>query len=129
MPRDFPRSRRIEEQIQRILSDVIRTRARDPRLHQAVISGVDVSRDLSVAWVYFTSLDLDQSQQELQAAFEAAGGFLRRQLAGELTVRHVPELRFRFDDTTTRGAAMDDLIEGARERDRKARAGRSDDTE
>jgi ribosome-binding factor A len=100
MSRDFPRSRRIEDQIQRSLSEIIRTHVRDPRLHGVVITGVDVSRDLSVAWVYFSSLDGQQDRATLENAFESALGFLRTQLAGHLTVRHVPELRMRYDDTT-----------------------------
>ena len=49
MPRDFPRSRRIEDQIQRILSDVVRKEVRDPRLATSIITAVRVSKDLSVA--------------------------------------------------------------------------------
>ena len=113
MSRDFPRSRRIEDQIQRSLSEIIRTRVRDPRLHGAVITGVDVSRDLSVAWVYFSSLDGQQDRVTLENAFASALGFLRAQLAKQLTVRHVPELRMRYDDTTERSAAMDRLIDEA----------------
>ena len=59
MPRDFPRSRRIEDQIQRLLSDLIRTEVRDPRLSSAVITAVRITRDLSVAWVYYTVLQSD----------------------------------------------------------------------
>lgn len=129
MPRDFPRSRRIEEQIQRVLGDVIRTRARDPRLRGVVISAVDVSRDLSVAWVHFTSLEPDQTREEMEQAFEAARGYLRSQLSKVLTVKHVPELRFRHDESASRGMAMDKLIERAVAQDRKARTGSTDESE
>jgi ribosome-binding factor A len=118
MPREFPRSRRVEEQIQRILSDVIRTHARDPRLSHAIVTGVSVSRDLSVAWIYVSSLDDCCSVEDLEAAFGAAAGFLRSQLARELSVRQVPELRFRVDETTARGQAMDRLLAEARAKDR-----------
>ena len=113
MPRDFTRSRRVEDQIQRILSDVIRVHVRDPRLHNVVITAVDVSRDIGVAWVHYTSLDPDRNKPDLQAAIESAAGFMRSQLASALSVRHVPELRFRFDDTSERSQAMDDLIDSA----------------
>jgi len=112
MSRDFPRSRRVEEQIQRVLSDVIRVQANDPRLRLVVISAVKVSRDLSVAWVYYSSMDRDQPAEELAAALESAAGFLRGHLAGELTVRRVPELRFRHDDAE-RGMALERLIDEA----------------
>jgi ribosome-binding factor A len=113
MPREFPRSRRVEEQIQRILSDVVRAEVRDPRLNGVIVSAVKVSRDLSVAWIYYSTLDAAGTVKELSAAFDSASGFLRRRLAAELSVRRVPELRFEFDDATQRGNALDELIETA----------------
>jgi len=78
-----------------------------------VITGVDVSRDLSVAWVYFSSLDGKHDRATLEKAFASALGFLRAQLARQLTVRNVPELRVRYDDTTERSSAMEQLIDDA----------------
>lgn len=121
MPKDFHRSRRIEDQVQRILSEVIRVDVRDPRLNRAIITAVDVSRDLSVAKIYFTSLDTDQDGAELAEAFQSALKFIRGKLARQLTVRNVPELRFRYDDSMARGEEMDRLIEDAVARDAGAR--------
>jgi ribosome-binding factor A len=117
MPRDFPRSRRIEDQIQRILSDLVRTEVRDPRLSAAIITAVRVSRDLSVAWVYYTVLQTDGETGNLDDAFAGAAGFLRSRLAKDLTVRRVPELRFELDETQVRARNMDELIERAVRRD------------
>jgi len=117
MPRDFHRSRRIEDQIQRILSEVIRVDVSDPRLHGSIITAVDVSRDLSVAKVYFTALDPEHDGEDLAAAFASALKFIRGKLARQLTVRNVPELRFLYDDSTARGERMDQLIEKAVARD------------
>ena len=111
MPRDFPRSRRIEDQIQRILSDVVRKEVRDPRLSSSIITAVRVSKDLSVAWVYYSALQSDDAPADLDAAFVSAGGFMRGRLAKELTVRRVPELRFERDDMLSRAAHMDELID------------------
>lgn len=112
MPREFPRSRRIEEQILRVLAEVLRS-ARDPRLKQAVVTSVRVSRDLSVAWIYVNSLDPQQDRASLEQGFASASGFLRSALARQLTVRQAPELRFRYDDTSERAATMDALIDSA----------------
>jgi ribosome-binding factor A len=120
MPREYPRSRRIEEQIQRILSDVIRVRIRDPRLRHTIITAVDVSRDLGVAWVHFTGLDASQPREDMEKALESAGGFFRRELAQELTVRNVPQLRFRYDDSGSRADEMDNLIASVVDKDLKA---------
>ncbi len=120
MPRDFPRSRRIEDQIQRVLSDVMRDDLRDPRFAGVFITAVRVSRDLGVAWVYYSVLQADDADKDLDEAFARALGFLRSRLAKELTVRRVPELRFERDDTTRQASAMDQLIADARARDRDA---------
>ena len=123
MPRDFPRSRRIEDQIQRILSDVIRTDVRDPRLANVIITGVRVSRDLSVAWVYYSLLQVDGDPVSLDQAFGSAMGFLRSRLAKDLTVRRVPELRFELDQTQTHAREIDRLIADVRQKDAAAGPG------
>jgi len=117
MPRDFPRSRRIEDQIQRILSDVIRDELRDPRLTGVFITAVRVAKDLGVAWVYYSVLRADGATEDLSAAFSSAAGFLRSKLAKQLTVRRVPELRFELDETTRNANSMERLIAEARSRD------------
>ncbi len=117
MPRDFPRSRRIEDQIQRILSDVIRSDLRDPRFGGVFITAVRVSRDLSVAWVYYSVMPAGSETEGLEDAIGKALGFLRSRLAKELTVRRVPELRFELDETTSNALSMDQLIADARSRD------------
>jgi len=121
MPRDFPRSRRIEDQIQRILSDVLRSDVRDPRLSSVIITAVRVSRDLSVAWVYYTLLQVEGDVEPLDKEFAGAMGFLRSRLAKDLTVRRVPELRFELDQTESHARSMDKLIGDATDTDRASR--------
>ncbi|HET9664177.1 MAG TPA: 30S ribosome-binding factor RbfA, partial [Burkholderiales bacterium] len=60
MPKDFPRSRRIAEQIQRELSDIIRLDLKDPRVGMITITEVEVSQDHAHATVYFTLLGDDK---------------------------------------------------------------------
>ena len=130
MPRDFPRSRRIEDQIQRILSDVVRTDLRDPRLDGVFITAVRVSRDLGVAWVYYSVLKTKAPQPEdLATAFRSALGFLRSRLAKELTIRRVPELRFELDDTVSNAAAMDELIDSAVSLERRDAGAKPDESD
>ena len=59
MAREFTRSRRVEEQIQRLLADVMRSQLRDPRVAGVVITEVRASRDLSVAWIHYSLLAAD----------------------------------------------------------------------
>jgi ribosome-binding factor A len=110
MPREFTRSRRIEEAIQRILGQALTAKARDPRLSGVIITDVRVARDFSVARVYYTRLAGSAVDANTAAALLAAMGFLRSTLAGELRIRQVPELRFFPDKALAHGQSMDELI-------------------
>jgi len=110
---DYPRSHRVADFIQRELSGMIRTEIRDPRVSPMLtIASVEVSRDLSVAKVYWSVLDAGE-KEETTAALKRASGFLRRRLAQEMQIRSVPELRFHHDDSAERGAHMSALIADA----------------
>lgn len=118
MAREFARSRRVEEQIQRLLADLIRSELRDPRVARVVITEVRASRDLGVAWIDYTLLGTDISPAadvlaDVQSGLECAAGFLRTRLARELATRTVPELRFKYDEAARRGRELDHLIDEA----------------
>lgn len=113
MPREFPRSRRVEEAIQRILSEALGGRVRDPRLSGVTVTHVSVSRDLSIARVYFALLSGEAPGPEVAAALRAAAGYLRTLVAAELRLRQVPELRFQADEALARARSLEALIEGA----------------
>lgn len=120
MPREFPRSRRVEEAIQRILSEALAGKARDPRLVGVTVTDVRVTRDLSIARVYYSLLSGEPAAAGVADALGAAVGFLRSTLARELRVRHVPELRFLPDEALARARSLENLIDKAMERDRPA---------
>lgn len=120
MPREFPRSRRIEEAIQRTLSEALAGRTRDPRLAGVTITTVSVSRDLSVARVHFALLTGEPVSDEILAALRAAAGFFRSTVARELRTRTTPELRFFPDEALARGRALESLIGTAVGRDKAA---------
>lgn len=90
------RLKRLNEQLKRELSDLIRTRVRDPRVGTVTITGVDVAADLGSARIYVRALE----GEDLEASIEglhAAAPFLRTELGRILRVRRVPELRFQVD--------------------------------
>lgn len=92
------------------LSDLLRTRLKDPRVGFASITGVEVSADLRHAKVFVSVMGDEQEQRATLAALEHAAGFLRHELAQRLTVRHTPEIVFRLDQSIARGAHVIDLI-------------------
>jgi ribosome-binding factor A len=113
MPRDFSRSSRIADQIQRDLSETIRAELKDPRVGMVTITAVEVSRDLSHARVFVTSLAGAQAMEESLGALRHAAGFLRSRLAHTLSSRTVPELQFVYDESVERGVRLSRLIDEA----------------
>jgi len=113
MPKDYPRSRRIAEQIQRELSDIIRLELKDPRVGMITITDVEVTQDYSHAKVFFTRLGDEDKIEEASGALQHAAGFLRSQLAHRLKLRTVPELHFKYDVSVERGMRLSRLIDAA----------------
>ena len=113
MPREFSRHQRLASEVLRTLSELLRFETKDPRLQRVWLTAVDLSRDLSVARVYFSLLDPDETADEALAGLERATGFLRSRLGRSLQVRHVPELRFAHDDSAEHGAKISELIDAA----------------
>jgi ribosome-binding factor A len=112
MPRDFARARRVGDQIQRELAELIRDEVRDPRVGSVTVSEVRVSRDFSYADVFVTGLGENvEASQEMVRVLTGAGRFLRHQLAQRLTLRKMPELRFQYDPTFEQGARLNQLID------------------
>lgn len=117
MPRDFSRASRLGDQIQRELSELIRNEVRDPGLGLVTVTSVDVSRDLSHAKVYVSTLEGDDALARSLRALARAGGFLRSRLARTLDARTVPELHFVHDESVERGVRLSRLIDEAVESD------------
>ncbi|HEB62949.1 MAG TPA: 30S ribosome-binding factor RbfA [Gammaproteobacteria bacterium] len=113
MPKEYTRSQRVEEQIQRILSQVIPREIKDPRLGMVTVSAVDVSRKLSIAKVFVTLLGGEGKIKDRIEILNKTSGFLRSELAKNITMRHVPELRFFYDVSIERGAKLSALIDQA----------------
>lgn len=113
MPKDFPRGRRIADQIQRELSDIIRLELKDPRATLITITGVEVSQDNSHAKVFFTALGEPAQQEAAGRALEHAAGFLRSTLAKRIKLRTVPQLHFNYDISVERGMRLARLIDEA----------------
>ena len=103
---------RINEEIQRCLSELIRT-VKDPRVHGLIsITAVDTTADLKYAKVYVSSLD-QSDMKEVLKGLKSASGYLRRELGHTLSLRATPELTFIQDDSMVKGAhilrVMEDL--------------------
>ena len=86
----------------------IQHETREEALRLAIITGVEVTRDLSVARVYYQTMGGERD--ETQAAFERASGFLRCRVGDQVRMRQTPELRFKYDESIDRGLRIETLL-------------------
>jgi ribosome-binding factor A len=108
--RNYRREDQLSEVIVRELSDLIRTRMKDPRVGFASITDVELSHDLRHAKVFVSVLGSPDEQHETMRALGHGTGFLRHELAQRMNIRHVPDLAFRLDESIARGARVLNLL-------------------
>ena len=113
----FVRSDRVSGQIQKVLSDILLKKIKDPRLEAATITSVKMSRDLKFARVYFVTSGGKESIKEAIEGFKSAIGYVKRTLAAQLGLRYMPELRFFYDDSFDYGSHMDKIIKAVKSED------------
>jgi ribosome-binding factor A len=109
--KSYPRAKRVGQQIQRALSELIRRELRDPRLGMITLTDVRMSPDLSYAKVYYSVLGADPHLA--QQILTQAADMLRGPLGRALGIRHSPELRFTQDELIESGARLSALINKA----------------
>jgi ribosome-binding factor A len=107
------RLRRVADQIQRELSDILRAELKDPRVGMITLTGVEVSPDFAHAKVFFTSLAEAAQRDEVRAGLKRASGFLRTMLGARLKIHNTPELHFVYDESVESGIRLTHLIEDA----------------
>jgi len=103
------RTLRINEEIQKVLSEDIRT-LKDPRVQGLIsVTEVEATGDLRYAKVYISVLEKERSKEVLKG-LKSASGFLRRSLGTKLQLRYTPELIFVEDNSIERGAHIFDIL-------------------
>jgi len=123
MPKDYSRTRRVGEQIQREIAQLVQQEIKDPRIGLVTISAVKLSRDMSHANIFFTVLDSGEkdeaesdenhSIEETVKVLEGAAGFLRHELAKRMQLRIVPHIHFKYDESISYGNDLSALINKA----------------
>ena len=105
------RQEKLGEIIAAELSDLFRTRLKDPRIGFASITRVEVSGDLRHAKVFVSVMGSPEEQEGSMKGLKHAASFLRRELAGRITLRYMPELVFKLDTSIEEGARILALIQ------------------
>ena len=116
MAREFSRTQRVGEQIQRELGTLLQREVKDPRVGFVTCTAVEVSRDFAYAKVFVTFLGKEDDAAKIKETLQVlnkASGFLRTLLAKIIQIRTVPQLRFVYDESVINGQRIQNLINKA----------------
>ena len=129
MGREFERTERVSHFLHEELARLLQSTVRDPRVQEVNLTGVEVSRDLSHAKVFFTLMRDTSTEEraEVTVVLSKVSGFLRSELAKASSMRTVPRISFRFDDSVGRGRDMETLLCEVRRADEQMHTGDSED--
>ena len=111
MPKEYSRSQRVTEQIQRELAELIRLEVKDPRVGFVTLTGVEITPDYAHAKIFFTLMNGEEGLNETLAGLRRASGFLRRELGRRVRIHTTPELHFHYDQSVEQGSRMSQLID------------------
>ncbi len=114
MAREYARTDRVGQQIQKEIAVILMREIKDPRLSMTTVSAVEVTRDLAYAKVFVTFFN--DNEEEIKASLEVlseAEGYIRSLLGKRLRARIMPHLRFVYDKSMAEGVRMSALVDQA----------------
>jgi len=130
MAREYARTDRVGQQIQKEIAVILMREIKDPRLSMTTVSAVEVTRDLAYAKVFVTFIN--DSPSEIKDSIEVlteAEGYIRSLLAKRLRARIMPHLRFVYDKSMAEGVRMSALVDQAIASDTDAENSTDDNTQ
>jgi ribosome-binding factor A len=101
---------RLEQIIRKEVSEIIQFKVKDPNVSFVTVTDVEVTRDYSIATIYVTFFNRELGDEVQLQALNKAKGYIRSELGSKLTVRKVPELLFKVDDSLDKGNRIDQLL-------------------
>ena len=113
------RQEKLGEQIAGDISDLMRTRVKDPRIGFVSVTRVEVSGDLRHAKVFVSIMGSPEERKETMRGLIKATGFLRHELASRLTLRYMPEIAFKLDNSIEEGSRVLELIKQVSQEDQQ----------
>ena len=114
MRKNSIKNTRINGEVQRELSNIIRE-LKDPRVGiKTSVTAVEVTPDLKYCKAYISVLGDDETKAETLAGLKSAAGFIRRELARTVNLRNTPEIKFIMDESIEYGMRMSKLIDDVR---------------
>ncbi|EPU3936314.1 30S ribosome-binding factor RbfA [Morganella morganii] len=132
MAREFSRTQRVSQEIQKEIAIILQREIKDPRVGMATVSGVDLSRDMAYATVFVTFLnfmDEDQNSEQVKLGIRVLNdiaGYIRSLLGKEMRLRIIPELKFEYDSSLVEGMRMSNLVSDVIKHDQDMRKSADD---
>ena len=112
MRKNSIKNTRINGEVQRELSNIIRGEIKDPRINPLTsVAAVEVAPDLKTCKAYISVLGDEESQAKTLAGLKSAEGFIRSKLAKTVNLRNTPEIRFVLDQSIEYGVKMSKMID------------------
>lgn len=110
MSNNHKRADRVSDLLKEEISQMLLKEVKDPHIGFMTITGVDVSRDLQVAKVFYTILGDEKQASESAQALNRVSPFIKRQLGKRLRMRCIPDIIFRYDHSLEYGARIDTIL-------------------
>lgn len=130
MRKNSVKNTRINGEVLKELSNIIRSEIKDPRINPMTsVVAVEVDPDLKTCKAYISVLGDEKSQRDTITGLKSAEGYIRRQLARTVNLRNTPEIRFILDQSIEYGINMSKLIDEVTEHDNKMHVEVEDETE
>jgi ribosome-binding factor A len=111
------RKHKVQDAIQKEVSDIIQNEFKDPRLGFITITGVEVTDDLRYARVFFSVLGSDEQVKKTKAALDSGLGFIRKLLAERIQLRFAPEVTFKLDTSGEYSVRIQQVLDQIKERE------------
>lgn len=130
MRKNSVKNTRINGEVLKELSNIIRSEIKDPRINPMTsVVAVEVAPDLKTCKAYISVLGDEKSQKDTITGLKSAEGYIRRQLARTVNLRNTPEIRFILDQSIEYGINMSKLIDEVTEHDNKMHVEESSEAE
>lgn len=118
MRKNSVKNTRINGEVLKELSNIIRSEIKDPRINPMTsVVSVEVAPDLKTCKAYISVLGDEKSQQDTIAGLKSAEGYIRRELARTVNLRNTPEIKFILDQSIEYGINMSKLIDEVTKKD------------
>ncbi|NLM34134.1 MAG: 30S ribosome-binding factor RbfA [Clostridiales bacterium] len=105
------RSSRINEEVKKELSDIIRNELKDPRINAMIsVTNVNVTKDLSYAKVYVSIFGKPEEKESTLAALKSSSGFLRKELGNRMNLRLTPQIIIELDESLEHSMHIEELL-------------------